>query len=90
MNIVVDDPDTLIADLKNLRKSKRPLTGYLTYAEQIRIDVSAELAGRLEKGTKLQSKDTVREIASRWKGEPQAGRDYWNTVAKTRSLIAAM
>ena len=64
-------------------KTKRPLTGYLLYAKEVRQEVKDELTAELEEGTKLKPQEVVKLIAIRWKGEDQEVRDEWNLKAKT-------
>ena len=63
-------------------KVKRGPTGYLLYAAAIRATVKQEMTEALEEGAKLQPKDTVTEIAKRWKAEGEEVRAEWNEQAK--------
>ena len=63
-------------------KTKKGPTGYLLYAASIRSTVKVEMQAALPEGEKLQPKDTVTEIAKRWKAESEEVRAEWNEQAK--------
>ena len=63
-------------------KTKRPPTGYLLYAADVRSAVKEELTEALEEGEKLKPQATVTEIARRWKALSEEERGKWTTQAK--------
>ena len=64
-------------------KSKRGPTGYLLFAQSVRPTIKAEMQEALDEGKKLQPQDVVRTIAVQWQALTDAGKDEWNTKAKT-------
>ena len=69
--------------VKSEDKPKRPKTGYLLYADEVRSEVKDSLTAALEDGDKLKPQDVVRGIAAKWKAENQSVRDDWKSKAKT-------
>ena len=64
-------------------KTKRPPTGYLLYAADVRPTVKEELTEALEEGTKLKPQEVVVEIAKRWKALDDDEREEWVEQAKS-------
>ena len=69
-------------------KAKRGKTGYLLYADEVRVETRAELEAELEEGEKLKPQDVVKAIAAKWKAEDQEVRDEWNAKAKGDKPVA--
>lgn len=60
---------------KDPSKPKRAATGYILFGNDVRPKIKSEKP-------ELKPKDTVREIAERWKALTADERDQWNTKAK--------
>jgi hypothetical protein len=77
----VEKPVTRRAN-KSSDKPTRAKTGYLTYADSVRVEARADMETELEEGVKLQPKDVVTEIARRWKGLEEEEREAWKVKAR--------
>ena len=67
-------------------KTKRPPTGYLLYAADVRPAVKEELTEALEEDQKLKPQATVTEIARRWKSLSEEERGEWNELSKAMAV----
>lgn len=67
-------------------KTKRGPTGYLLFTKDQRPAVTAELKANLGEGEKLQSKDTITELATRWKSLSDDAKSVWNAKAKATTV----
>ena len=64
-------------------KPKRGKTGYLLYADEVRLQVKAKMESELEDGEKLKPQDIIKAIAARWKEESDETKESWKEKAKT-------
>ena len=63
-------------------KAKRALTGYLTYSNSVRLEVTHELTSVLGEGEKMKRGAVMAAIGVKWKSLEQNTKDHWNDVAK--------
>jgi hypothetical protein len=71
-------------------KPKRAPTGYLLFSASERETVQLELTAELEEEAKLAPQSVVKELAIRWKGLEQEGRDAWNSRAASQMMEEAL
>ena len=62
---------------------KRPQTGYLLFASEMRSTVKTEMAADLGEDEKVPPQEVVKELAKRWKALEQNEREAWKEKAKT-------
>ncbi len=62
---------------------KRPQTGYLLFASEMRPTVKTEMAADLGEDEKVPPQEVVKELAKRWKALEQDEREAWKARAKT-------
>ena len=62
-------------------KAKRALSGYQVYMKQMRSEVSKEMEADLEDGKKLQPKEVMAELGTRWKALTDSEKDEWKAKA---------
>ena len=85
-----DKPKTKkAANVAKADKPKRAKTGYLLFADEMRVEVRSSLTAELEDGVKLKPQDVVRAIAALWKGADQDVRDNFNSTAKLKAQASS-
>ena len=62
---------------------KRPQTGYLLFASEMRPTVKSEMIAELDEGSKVKPQEVVKELAVRWKALTAEEQGEWKDRAKT-------
>ena len=70
-------------------KPKRPQTGYLLFASEMRAEVKEDMTASLEEGGKVLPQAIIKEIAARWKALEKREQEVYKQRAKTPEVFEA-
>jgi len=71
------------ASLDGVVPKKRPQTGYLLFASEMRPTVRSEMIAELDEGEKVKPQEVVKVLAVRWKALTAEEQGEWKDRAKT-------